>query len=276
MWVVGCQSQPGTNRKQVIARVGDVELTIDEAKLYIDTTRGEVDAQLRNYVSYWVNTELVYHEAKRLGIDRSEEFTRQLAGVEQHLAGQLFLDRKVYTDSENVRDEALQEYFTVHASEFIIHDDMVKLNVAAFNNRERASAFAAHVSQGTSWSDAITHLQKDTVTASGILSSTVGEYFTPQTLFPRELWKVAQALDVNEVSFPIKTLAGYVIIQVLGSLKQGSPATYELARDEARQRFLLDRRRRQYDELLETLRKRYTVQVLLDSRIASDSTHAHE
>src|SRR6266481_998664 len=74
----GCRQQPSG---RVIARVGTAELTLDEAKTHIDTTRAAFDYALNDYASYWVNTELLYQEAKRQGVENSPEFTRQLEEV---------------------------------------------------------------------------------------------------------------------------------------------------------------------------------------------------
>ena len=272
----GCRPQTGTNRTQIVARVGNAELTLEEAKHHIDTARGGIDTQLRGYVSYWVNTELVYQEAKQLGIDRSEKFEDQLADARRRLAGQLLLDRTVYNDSETANDEALLAYYSAHTSEFFIHDDLMKLNLAAFSSRERAGAFAARIAQGLQWSEAIADLQKDSIAPSGLQSSTIGEYFTAHTLVPQELWKVAQALDRNEVSFPVKVPSGFMIVQLLGSFTRGAPATFELSRDEVRQRFLVEHRRQRYEHLLANLRKKYSVQLLLASPHISDSVRTHE
>ena len=272
----GCRTQTESGFPRTLARVGDAELTIEEARYHIDTTRGGVDAQLKSYVSSWVNSELVYLEAKRLGIDRSETFADRLADVQREVADQILLDRAVYNDSDAVSDEALQAYYAAHTSEFFIQNDMVKLNVATLYSRERASAFAAQISQGARWGVAIADLQKDSTSVPSILSSTAGGYFTARTLFPSELWKVAQALNTNEVSFPIKTHSGFMVVQLLASLKQGAHAPLDLARDEVRQRLLLEHRRQRYAELLGTLRKRYAVQLFMDSHNTPDSTQTHE
>src|ERR1041384_5469317 len=90
---------------RVIARVGDAELTLEEARAHIDTTRTALEYALGDYVSYWVNTELLYQEAKRKGVESSGEFTRQLEDVRRQLASQTFLERYVYADTSDVRSE---------------------------------------------------------------------------------------------------------------------------------------------------------------------------
>src|ERR1051325_10942271 len=190
----GCRQQPSG---RVIARVGSAELTLDEAKAHIDTTRAALDYALNDYASYWVNTELLYQEAKRQGVENSPEFIRQLEEVRRQLANQTYLEHFVYSDTAG-------------------------LNPRALNSRDLENSFSASVTKGSACPAAVEHLLHDSSAASSVLASTHAQYYTMQTLFPPELWKVASALSVNEVSFPVKTAGGYFVLQCLARYDQGS------------------------------------------------------
>ncbi|MBI1807235.1 MAG: peptidyl-prolyl cis-trans isomerase [Ignavibacteria bacterium] len=266
--VLACQRrQAGT----VIARVGDAELTLEEARTHIDTSRTIVDGQLRNYVMHWVNEELVYQDAKRSGIVNDDQVKRQLDEAKRQLVNQTYLEQMLYGDSSAISDHTLREYFNKHAVEFFVREDMIKLNLIAFSNRERASSFAALVSRGSSWRDAVETIRRDTTTPASINADVMGQYYTMHTLFPTELWKVASSLNDNDASFPEKTSTGYCVIQPLANVKKGKPAEFDLVRDEIRQRVVIERRRQRYDVLLGTLRKQYNVQILLDLKTSPDT-----
>jgi hypothetical protein len=269
----GCKPQRSGH---VVARVGDAELTLEEARTHIDTTRAASEYALTEYVSYWVNTELVYQEAVRRGVEQTPQFNRQLQDVRRQLANQELLEQEIYSDSQSVTPEATQGYFTRHAAEFPVREATLKLNLIAIVSRERANAFAAAVAQGAAWKRAVDNLPRDSSGAPEVLVSAGEQYYTAQTLFPPELWKVAAALSVNEVSFPVKAVGGYFVLQCLARLQQGSPAPIDLVRSEVRQRLLIEARRRRYDELLGTLRRKTGVEVLLDSHPTTDSAHVHE
>ena len=260
----------------VIARVGDGTLTLEEAKEHIDTSQALVAGELEKYVSHWVNTELLYQEAKRQGVENSGQFLRQVQDVRKQLANETFLNSVIYTDSDTGGEQSLRAFYSQHAAEFQVHEEMIKANLLILNSRERASRFAAAVSQGTPWKTAVDNILRDSVLSQGILLSVTEKYYTQQTLFSPELWKVAGALGPNEVSFPVKATGGYVVLQSLSKIRQGSVAGFDLARDEIRQRVLMEKRRQRYDELLGTLRARYSVQVMLPSHGSSDSLQTHE
>jgi len=271
--LIGCSQR---RAGEVIARVGNSELTLEDARSHIDTTHSAFDLALNDYVAYWVNTELLYQEARRQGVERSDQFVHQLEDVRRQLANQSYLDRTIYSDTGAITPERMQEYFRQHTSEFLVHENTLKLNVIALNSRDGATAFAAAVSKGAPWKTAADSFRSEPETSSSVVSVSSGEYYTSQTLFPPELWKVASALSVNEVSFPVKTTGPYFVLQLLSKVQQGAPADFDLARPEVHQRLLIDGRRQRYNDLLGTLRRKYGVQVMLGSHRLTDTSHVHE
>lgn len=267
--LLSCQRR---QTETVIARVGDAELTLKEARSHIDTSGAVIEGQLRSYTSHWVNAELIYQDAKRSGIENNDQFKRQLDEAKRQLVNQTYLEHTLYVDSAGITDRMVREYFNTHAQEFFAREDMMKLNLIAFTSRERASVFAALISRGSSWKDAVETTRRDTATQTTISTDIMGQYFTEHTLFPAELWKVAVSLNLNDASFPVKTSVGYCVVQPLASVKQGKPAEFDIVKDEVRQRVLIERRRQRYETLIGTLRTRFNVQVLLDVRTSSDTT----
>jgi hypothetical protein len=268
----GCNRQP-TDEK-IIARVGTVRLTMDDARHSIDTSQAPFESQLPGYVSLWVTNTLLFQEAQREGIDNTERFRGQMEETRKQIAIQDLLQQYVYTDTGGVDEQALRAYFDKHVNEFFVAEDMIKLNSIGFNSREDASAFAASVTQERSWDDAVSKTRKSTSGSLQIISVAANQYYSRRSLFPAELWKVASTLNTGDVSFPIKTNLGYFIIQLLSVLPQGKPAEFDLVRDEVKNRALIEIRRQHYEQYLGTLRKRYDVEILLNTGKLQDSTQS--
>jgi hypothetical protein len=271
--LIGCSQR---RAGEVIARVGNAELTLEDAQAHIDSSHTSFDLALNEYVAHWVNTELLYQEAKHQGVESSEQFVHQFEDIRRQLANQAYLDRTIYSDTGGITPDGMQGYFREHASEFLVHENTLRLNLIALNSREGATAFAAAVSRGAPWKTAADSFRSNSAASSSVVSVSSGEYYTSQTLFPPELWKVASALSVNEVSFPVKTTGPYFVLQLLSKVQQGAPADFDLARPEVRQRLLIEGRRKRYDDLLGTLRRKYGVQVMLGSHRLTDTSHVHE
>jgi hypothetical protein len=253
--------------------VGDNTLTLAEARAHIDTTFGSRADQLRRYIAAWVDAELLFQEAKRKGLEHSDAVERQIGDVRRQIANQNYLEQFVYPETNGFSEDSLRAYYSAHAAEFSLREDEIQINLATLENRERASRFAAAVSQGVPWVKAMDGPANDTAGQAGFVSSQTNRFYTLHTIVPATLWKVAQTLAPNEVSFPVKTEAGFVVLQLLKTYRQGTLATYELARDEVYRRVSLDRVRERYDRLLTTLRKRYSVQLYYTSL---DSVAPHE
>ncbi len=267
--VAGCEQRQET--KQILARVGEAELTLEDARLELDTTSSSLESQVRIYVAAWIRTEMLYQEAVRRGVENSTAFQRQLNDVRKQLAVQQLLEQLTAEDTSEIQSSELERYFTNHAGEFVVREDGMKLHIIGFSTRERASAFAAQLARGSSWNKAFEKIMNDSVAVSDIVLSYSNHYFTQRSLLYPELWKVAQTLGINDVSFPVKTPSGFVIIQMLSNIKKGSAPLFELVRDEVRARYMRERKQLQVDSLIGTLRTRTAVEMMLPHVQNSDT-----
>lgn len=266
----GCSRQQ--QDEKVIARVGNVRLTIDDARRSIDTNRGTFDNQLPGYIALWITNTLLYQEAQRKGIENTDLFRNQIEETRRQIAIQDLLQQNVYADTSGLDDSALKTYFDNHPDEFFVTEDMVRLNSVGFNSREEASRFAASVIQTRSWDNALSKARNSASSFLDIVSVATNQYYSRRSLFPPEIWKVASTLNIGDVSFPVKTNLGYFVIQLLSVLPRGKSAEFDLVQEEVKNRVLIEQRRRRYQEYLGTLRKRYDVEILLNVGKSNDST----
>ena len=266
--LASCAREP---EKRVIARVGDAELTLERAMAHIDTTRGAIGVQLQEYANVWATTELLYREAQRAGIETSPEFQQQFDDVRRQLVTERYLATMLAESSGVVDADSMKAYYDGHAKEFLLRENMLKLHIMICAKREQASNFAASVVQKTSWSAAAREAAGDSSAERGLYSDVSPRYYSQSTLYPLELWRVAASLGVNEVSFPVRSADRYYVLQLLATAQQGRQAEYEIVEDEVRQRILIERRRKEYADLLGTLRSRYAVEILLNGTMANDT-----
>lgn len=268
MMTSACRESP---RETVIARVGRSELTLETARSHIDTSRGAISFQLREYAASWIAAELLFQESHLQGIENTPEFQRQLAELQRQLVNERYLATLIAGDTTAISEDTLEAFFRLNEKEFLVRENMFKLHCMKFSNREQAGNFGAAVVQQGSWSAAFKTLRPDSSLSTGSFMELPLRYYSQSTLYPPELWKVASSLGVSEVSFPVRTGDKYYVLQLLGSVQQGRVADYELVQDEVRQRFIIERRKKRYNELLGTLRTKYTVELLLDSATPVDS-----
>lgn len=255
----------------IIARVGDAVLTLEEVKSCFDTSQGMFRNQLDSYVKNWINEELLYQEASRKGIENDEQYQMQIRNVQRQLATQRFIEQAVYGDTVGLKDSLMIQYFEAHRAEFLIKEDIIIINFAIFKSRDQASIFAAKVSRGAPWQDAIIYVQSDSALKASLLYHSLNQFFTRQTINPPEAWKVAVTLNSNEVSFPVKTTMGYIVLQPLEKKKRGDSAEFEIVRDEVRERILIEERRKKYMKIIQDLHKRYKVEIFIPEASKTDT-----
>lgn len=256
---VGCQ-QPQSKR-EYLARVGDSYLTRQSVEAIGDSALLGSPALLRNYVNRWVDNEILYQEARRRGIENDEQFRQQLGEVRKRLAIEALLTKELYADTLSLSEDTIRTYFAMHSNDFLLQNDVVKINMAAFATWEHANTFRRMVARGQSWDSALHEMLKDPATSPTVVTHVERRYYTQQTLIPPELWRVATNLGRGEVSFPVKVQNTYAVIQTLGNFKRGTPAELELVDSEIRQRLLIEQRRRLYAALLSRLQAQYDVEI---------------
>ena len=264
----GCGRQP---EGKIIARVGDAALTLEDARAQVDTTIAPYDDKINVYIGKWVEDEILYQEALDKGLQTENEYKMQMKEIGRQIAVQNFLRREIYSDTADIRDEALQQYFTEHQAEFYVREDMVRLNLITFSERRSAVSFVSALYAGTSWTGAVKSAFEDASTADKIISNVENRLYTRKTLYPTELWRVASVLNLMEVSFPVKTSLGYSVLQALDKIKSGNPATLDAVYDEVKMRLIIQERRERYNNLINRLRSKHHVEILGITEKETDS-----
>jgi hypothetical protein len=257
----GCSGEKG--QKPFIARVGTSELA--EEDLVRDSVAGRAHPT-QQAVNEWIVSELLYQEAARRGLTTTEEYRRQVDAAKRRLAIVALLDQELYApaDTAFVNDAAITQAFAATGAEYTLHEDVVLASYALFADREIANSFRTALLRGTSWNEALHSIQADEKAAPLLLQAATRQYFTQQSLYPQELWKLTRSLGKDEVSFVLKVQEGFYVVKVYGIKKQGDIPDLDYVRNDVRQRLLLEERRARYDRLVATLRARHGVEVRMD------------
>jgi hypothetical protein len=272
--IIGCN----TSRKQggFVARVENAVLTEDDLTQARDSS-GEAQAFSRGYVNEWIVRELLYQEAERRGLPESEEFQDKIRETTKRMAVAALLQQELYDklDTGSVTEGDIRSLFSAKSKEFTLRQDLVLASLAVFDDRDAANVFRSLVLRGTSWENALRQIQQDPRQKQHLLRVAHRQYFTRTTLLPEELWKLTRSLEREDVSFPLKVPQGTYVIRVHETFRQGDLPPFDFARDEVRQRLLMDLRRDKYDALVASLRARRRVDVHLE-RLDTSRTMTRE
>jgi hypothetical protein len=262
----GCSGE--SNRKPFLARVGTTELTEDD--LIRDSVAGRVTPSA-SAVNDWIVDELLYQEAARRGLTNTDQFRRQVDAAKRRLAIAALLEQELYApaDTTLVNEAAVAQAYAASAAQYVLHEDVVLASYALFADRETANTFRSALLRGTTWTEALQQLQTNQAITPLLLQAATRQYFTQQTMYPQELWKLTRSLGRDEVSFVLKVKDAFYVVKAYGLKRPGDVADLEYIRNDVRQRLLIDERRARYQRLVGDLRAKHGVEIRMDR---TDST----
>ena len=256
-----------------VARVNNERLTSQEVEESVDASADGKEAQIRDFVTQWVNSALLYQEAKARGLDRSTEVNETLEEVKRQLAINRLIETEVYNDRFlQATDEELRAYYDRRKSEYLLGEDVAKVQYLLFSSREAAVAFRSQIVRGKSWLESLQSLSQDSAFAASIVNRVDSQYIKQTALSSKNLWEMVSQLRIGKISPIVKSEVGYYIVNLLGMQQKGGLAEFPLVMSEVRDRVLLQKQQKGLEQFLEDLKKKYSVQVNLAASERTDTT----
>jgi hypothetical protein len=260
--LTGCSKKE--SGRTPVARLDNQILALEDIRAHIDTSSELSQAQIQQYIQRWLTEESLYREAVERGLDRTEEMNQKVEDVRRQLSINTLLEKEVYSQqASEFSQQDIRQYYDAHIKEFNLMQDVALVSYSLFKNRDAATEFRNLVLKGTPWNSAIE--QK----LPSVLMVVDSSYQTQATLMPPELWRVAANAINRELSFPINTNNGYYILVMWKIFKQGQTADIPLVEQEIRGRLTVERRRKLFDQFIETLRAKHAIEVFISA--VSDS-----
>jgi parvulin-like peptidyl-prolyl isomerase len=270
IFTAGCTQKDST--ENIVAKVNNQTLTLEMVRENSNGIDQLTNDDIRQIANRWITNELLYREAQQRGYDATEHIQRKVLETKKQLCISELLENEVYSLAENsVRSDEIALYFQSHNSEFILHENLVKLSLVIFQSLESANQFREAALGDQGWNSTVSLFRQNS--SNPIMSFRDSVFFTQSSLYPPELWKVANALGMIEVSFPVKTSVGFVVMRSLGQFKIGSPSPLQYVEPEIRSRLTMELRQQRYQQFIQTLRNKYTVQLMISTQ---DSLAQHD
>lgn len=92
--LLGCQKQPPAD--QVAARVNAAVLTQEDFNDDLPPGMADISASGKeDYVRRWINSELLYQEARRRGLHKDPKIVKQLKNIEREMLANNLLQKEI-------------------------------------------------------------------------------------------------------------------------------------------------------------------------------------
>ncbi len=199
-----------------------------------------------------VTQELLYSEAKELKLDEEEEYVQALEHMQATLLKQYAMRNLL--SKITVTPEEVKTYFMAHRDAFI-KPESAKASHILVDSEEKAKEILAEIKDGLDFTEAA---KKYSSCPSASQGGDLGE-FTRGRMVP-EFEAATFAMQVGEISEPVKTQFGYHIIK-LDELLPEQPAKLEDIENQVTDQCLNAKRQEVYLAKREELSKKYTIEL---------------
>ncbi|KPJ60418.1 MAG: hypothetical protein AMJ46_06585 [Latescibacteria bacterium DG_63] len=253
--VISCVKEK--DKGEVLAKVDDSVLTVES--FYNQVPPGWKDVlsfeEKKSFVNDWVETELLYREARKRALDEDPKVMAQLETIEKEILKNELLLREM--DKAKITDEVVRKYFEDHKPDY---ESEIKIAVIFVNSEDEASEIYKRLQDGEDFSA----LAKEKSLGPMAQEGGVIDYFrrhSPTALISPELEEVAFELQSGEVSGVIPTESGYYIVKVLDRKRLKKALTFEEVSEDIRRNLSMIRQNTVYDSLLTALKATAQIEV---------------
>ncbi|MGC8653111.1 MAG: hypothetical protein ACP5US_03880 [Candidatus Kryptoniota bacterium] len=229
----------------IVARAGRNQLTMDEVAKHVDTTSAYA---VRNFVTRWVDEQLLYQKAVREGVENSPDYRSSVSNYSRQLAIALYLQKRIYSTPSKVTSEQIASFYSAHKEEFRASDKLLLVNMASFDKRSTAVAFRNAILSTGSWASAFSLLPQYSILSKN------DSIFINENNSNSEIWRVVESLPVGRPSFPIQVDSVSFVIQVLKKIMAGDQLPISYVKPLIRERLTIEHRKQEYVKILDSLK----------------------
>jgi peptidyl-prolyl cis-trans isomerase C len=194
-----------------------------------------------------IKKELIYQNAKKMRLDKNEEYLSKVREFEKLTLVSLNLKKEV-DDKVRVDESEVKAFFDENKDKFTI-GTQIRASHILVKTEEEAQSIYAKIESGQDF--AALAKASSTDKGSAEKGGDLG-YFGRGRMVP-EFERAALSLKPGEVSRPVQTRFGYHVIK-LTDIKKGDPASFEQSKEAIRRELVNQKRKKYFDEFIERLK----------------------
>ena len=238
----------------VVARVGQSVLTLQELRECTPGTGTEIArSQAERYIQHWIESELLYQEALKRGVDKQAEVQRALKEMSRDYIISAFSDQTADA-AVSVSDEEVQNYYQEQKDEFQAEADLYHLLLILVQSQNEALRLRRALAGGTPFSEIAGRSSLDGSRRQG---GDLG--YVPLSALSPMLARAVSSMQPGSLSAPVKSELGYNLIRLVDVQRKGALRALEEVRPVIEQRITA----RKKEEALQNLISRLSSEAAL-------------
>ena len=248
-----CEKEPET--KKYVARVNDSFLT--EEEILINDSLFDGGLSRNELIRNWVEKELLYQEALKLGIANSEEFNKIIDNSRRELASSMVLNKYLESNLGRPSRAELQKFYSDHQNEFRADDNIYVYDIAIFSDENAAINFRTKLIE-TNWDKTITSVKNDKT----LIEYRTSYVLTASEIYPIRLLNLIEELNFGEVSIVLEEKPQkFLVVRLLQKYEKDSKPPFDIIADNVEARYIADRRDQILRTYLDELYSKNTIEI---------------
>jgi peptidyl-prolyl cis-trans isomerase C len=218
--VVGCAKKEG-GESAAVAKVGgkpiteaDMQARLQEMPPFMKQQLSTPDGRKR-LMEALIEEELIYREAVATGLDKTDEFKKEIERTKRDMLIREYYD-KVVEAKANPSDAEVEDYYKSNAKEFVVPESATARHILV-KTKEEAARLRDQIERGADFADLAGKYSLDasSKTAGGLIGGPIQRGGTVKGLGAvPELAAAAFDLKEGELSQPIKSGKGWHLVRV--------------------------------------------------------------
>jgi hypothetical protein len=261
--VFGCSREDAPKKKpegRILARVGNAYLTLEELQASIPAEYAHIITREQNirYVRQWINTELLYQEAMRLGVDREPHIRARLEKMRRDLLSAEIISRGARAVPE-VSELAVREYYESNREQFIRESFTVRYEEIVVDDLGLAWEIRRSATHETFRSLALLHSKYQLPGGADD-----NPPYVPIDAIPPVIRTAIMNAAVPSITGPYRAEDGFHIVRTVGRFDRGTIASLDEVRDEIVSRLSNLTQKGETERLISEVRSRADVEFNID------------
>ncbi|HEX3029309.1 MAG TPA: peptidylprolyl isomerase [Clostridia bacterium] len=243
-------------KNEVLAVVGGREITEKDYEFLLRNLDQQTAMQFysaegkKRLVGELINQELIYLDAVKNGVDKDEEFVKELDKIKSNFLKQYAVGKLVR--NADVSESEVKSYFVANREQFKTPES-VKASHILVGSEDKALEVLDEINGGMVFEEAAKEYSTCPSRAKG---GDLG-YFTRGQMVP-EFEAAAFELPIGEISIPVKTQFGYHIIKVIDKKAEVSQ-NFDEVKDQLKQQMTAKKQEEIYLKKVNELMSQYEI-----------------
>jgi len=240
------------NNSGTLAKIGNQVLT--EQDLSFQGSEIVNKDQKNRYIKEWVETQLLYNEALRLGYSEDKFIKKEIERIRKKLLIENLLNDVIDKKIE-ITETEIKDFYDAHIELFIYPETLYRVVIIETTSAATRNKIREKIKDNNDLSTVFS----DTTLSPKIIDK--GDYFLNENAIPGSIRSRVQQLKVGKLINGIKSGNSYFFAQLLSKREKGNPAPLQEVRNEIEQQMYFIKRKQMYNRLIADLRSREFIEI---------------